>query len=291
MKENDFYNILQTFYICTGVCCQCGRQFRFIAYGIILANLFTNLDIELEQVAIAGVAVTAVSFILGMSPISSFVEFLKLPVRGLSNTESQRIEPLVSDLREKYKDKYAKNLKNKVYVVDDPEPSATAYAFGRIALSSSLINKFDDDIVKSVLAHEIGHQHHKDTFYYQSLFACGSIHKVFSYVFDIFSKILEALPGLISFIPMILSLPIIFIMSMRYFLLAIIISLNDFFSKTNEYRADNFAKSVAGKEGLIKFLELAKLEEKHNDGTMLNMYVRSHPPSEFRIERLNGLTI
>ncbi|RAZ49787.1 zinc metalloprotease HtpX [Campylobacter hyointestinalis] len=192
----------------------------------------------------------------------------------------------------------------KVYIIDDNAPNA--FATGRnhenaaVALTSGLINLMNENEIKAVVAHELGHIKHYDIL-------TGSIAAVFAGALSLISNFAqlgtiknENRPNMITTIALAVIMPLV----------AIIIQMS--ISRSREYEADRFsAITTQNPQWLID--ALSKLENysqnhavlKNADPQTAHMFIinpfgnvksnlsnlfRTHPTTSDRIQKLKQMT-
>ncbi|RAZ61318.1 zinc metalloprotease HtpX [Campylobacter hyointestinalis] len=192
----------------------------------------------------------------------------------------------------------------KVYIIDDNAPNA--FATGRnhenaaVALTSGLINLMNENEIKAVVAHELGHIKHYDIL-------TGSIAAVFAGALSLISNFAqlgtiknENRPNMITTIALAVIMPLV----------ASIIQMS--ISRSREYEADRFsAITTQNPQWLID--ALSKLENysqnhavlKNADPQTAHMFIinpfgnvksnlsnlfRTHPTTSDRIQKLKQMT-
>lgn len=192
----------------------------------------------------------------------------------------------------------------KVYIIDDNAPNA--FATGRnhenaaVALTSGLINLMNENEIKAVVAHELGHIKHYDIL-------TGSIVAVFAGALSLISNFAqlgtiknENRPNMITTIALAVIMPLV----------ASIIQMS--ISRSREYEADRFsAITTQNPQWLID--ALSKLENysqnhavlKNADPQTAHMFIinpfgnvksnlsnlfRTHPTTSDRIQKLKQMT-
>ena len=277
-----------------------------ISAGVHYAALFAllwfvqknSVDINfsfLEIGIIAGFMQLAV-FLFCISPLGYALQKSYYPVRRLSLREEEKLMPLLDELMASYKDKkYARIKRVELFMMDDREENAAAFGKNKIAITTGLLNrlKWRDHAIKGVLAHELGHLHHRDLWFWYYVEATGGIFSFLYGMLNLVQRMATALSDL--FLPFIIfSLPlqivcIVFSYGIRLLRLPtdIIERLEPYLSRSMEYRADKFSADLLGVKGILSFIESIKNDEHYMEFGFLNMKQRSHPPSEFRIEKLH----
>lgn len=195
----------------------------------------------------------------------------------------------------------------KVYIIDDNAPNA--FATGRnhenaaVALTSGLINLMNENEIKAVVAHELGHIKHYDilTGSIAAVFAGAlSLISNFAQLGTIFNKNENNRPNMITTIALAVITPLV----------ASIIQMS--ISRSREYEADRFsAITTQNPQWLIDALsKLENYSQNHavlknadpqtahmfiinpfgNVKSNLNNLFRTHPTTSDRIQKLKQMT-
>lgn len=168
-----------------------------------------------------------------------------------------------------------------------------------VAVSEGLLHRFNQDEVRAVLAHEIGHVANGDMVTLSLIQGVMNTFVMFfariaAFIIDQFFRNDEGEGGLGFFGHM----AVVFIFDMIFGILASIIVMK--FSRWREFRADKAGADLAGKGSMINALQRLKAEmELPNDlpDTMVAFGIRnskvaallsSHPPLDARIEALRN---
>lgn len=247
----------------------------------------------------AGVFVPLV-IIMG-SPVGDIIAGMFFATRRGSMREKQKIMPAVIHLQKLYFERYGTNIKIKLYVLD--MPFINGFALGRysIAVSTGLLKTASEDEVTAILAHEMGHLHHRDGFFSLALLTARLptlfFRGIFKFILYIFFRpnpnksasgsggeylvrfamgafILAALLpftvlGLISF-------PVLWFYQM----------LEKAARWPIEYRADQFCADMGFSEPMIKLFARMEGQDIRGGSGFLIQYIHSHPPMALRIDRL-----
>jgi Zn-dependent protease with chaperone function len=236
--------------------------------------------LTLSELAVLAGLVQICVFLLMISPVGSWFREACLPVRRMSKREAGALEPLLQEIMQSYQGKKPARLRRVRLRMED-NPDHNAYAFGKnaIALTSGMFrrNSWNPEIIKGVLAHELGHLHHRDTRIWQYVGAAGG---VFSLVHGLSRLVAAILTGLAEAVALfgLLAIPalifthvlsaIIYVIRLPEMMLG---ALSVFFSRGEEYRADRFAADIAGVRGLIAFLESLRRTERFTQKGFLIM--------------------
>lgn len=254
-------------------------------------------DSDVVEIGVIAAGLQVVGFLLVISPLGYMFQKAYYPVRKLSIREEDKLRPLLEEVMAAYKDKkHARINRVELFIMDDPEWNASAFGKKNIAITSGLVDKLKwrDEALKAVLAHELGHLHHRDLWFWHYVDAAGGILAVMFGILGMVQKIATVLSDL--FLPFIIvSLPLQMIYILFSYALNImklpvnlLAKVETYLSRKMEYRADNFAADLIGTKGVISFLETIKKIETYMEFGFLNMKRRTHPPSEYRIEKLHA---
>ncbi len=201
--------------------------------------------------------------ILGYTKIGTYAVSLFIPGRAMVGREKARIEPLLSEVINKTNLEYNMNYKLsdfRLRVSDDKVVNGFAIGYNTIIINRGAFNAFTDEQLGAILAHEMAHLYYRDS--------VRSISMIFSSVAtrlillgymaymafaNMFAKSAKGEVGLLSFLPLLMFLPIILlnIVGMKVFEL-----LSLLMSRGAEYRADAFAASLGYKTEMISVLEV-----------------------------------
>ncbi|PCI98727.1 MAG: hypothetical protein COB14_07465 [Alphaproteobacteria bacterium] len=252
---------------------------------------FNTLEIGI----IAGLLQVA-GFAFCISPLGYALQKSYYPVRRLSEREEEKLIPLLDEIMAAYKEKKHARIKRvELFMMDDPDENALAFGKNKIAITTGLLNrlKWRDHAIEGVLAHELGHLHHRDLWFWYYVEATGSILRLLYGALNMMQRIVSFLSDL--FLPFIIfALPLQIVCIVFSYLIVFLRLPEDilgrmevYFSRSIEYRADKFSADLIGTKGILSFLEGMKNGEHYMEFGFLNMKRRSHPPSELRIENLH----
>lgn len=263
---------------------------------------FTNIEVlvALEynalELGVIAACMQVLGFIVVISPLGSFVQTSSSPVRALSHREANLLLPLLDEVMDAYHDKKTKRIKKiELFMIDNPESNAAAFGKNKIALTTGILNeyKWRNDVLKAVIAHELGHLHHHDLRFWDYVDAHGGMLHFIVILLRFSDRSASAISSV--FLPfLMISIPLqilyifvgygLYIMSLP---VAALVKLEVYFSRSIEYRADKFSADIVGLDGLLSFLEYLKGDERYMVFGLFNMQFRSHPPSELRIDKLH----
>ena len=261
--------------------------------GLIISSLFI---IVLTSIAVFAIEYFSSGFWLWLwVGLSLFMIFLNMFYADLIVPIFNKLIPLENgELRtkiESYSKKVGYSLKN-IFVIDGSKRSTKANAFfsglgprKTIALYDTLIEKYSDEELVSVLAHEVGH--YKKKHILVSMFLTILQLGVMCYLFELCMS-LEVIANSLGSSKMNFHIGIIafgFLYSPIGLITGILMNI---LSRKNEYEADKFAKDTYNGN----FLELAL--KKLSVDSLSNLYPHplyvfihySHPPLLKRLARL-----
>ena len=236
------------------------------------------------------------------STVNANIILWQTPMRGLSEEERNRLSPLFDEVVSKS----PVSKKFRLHLAMEDTPNASCFAPAMVVLTEGLIKLMDDQELKGIIAHEIGHIISRDcsiNLYAHSLarlniMAYSIIRKSVSFIIHSFSvpaRIFGIIPPLLfmvawsdlhhSFRPLIVS---------WIFLLALPVINKGFFycyrgvSRMQEYDQDRFAQSIgygrALRYALIKFSKIAPKPD-----SLFSLLKSTHPMTHRRIKRLEEL--
>lgn len=272
--------------------------FKTTAFMVILMLLFVSVGFYIGG---ANGMIMAFLIALAMNFFSYFYsdKLILKHFNAMPVSQNSQIYLLVKELTSR-----ANLPMPKVYIIDDNAPNA--FATGRnhenaaVALTSGLINLMNENEIKAVVAHELGHIKHYDIL-------TGSIAAVFAGALSLISNFAqlgtiknENRPNMITTIALAVIMPLV----------ASIIQMS--ISRSREYEADRFsAITTQNPQWLID--ALSKLENysqnhavlKNADPQTAHMFIinpfgnvksnlsnlfRTHPTTSDRIQKLKQMT-
>lgn len=180
-----------------------------------------------------------------------------------------------------------------IYAIDLSKKTSKANAFicglgkgRRVVLSDTLLEKFDDDEVEVVVAHELGHYKHRDML--KLLAVNGLAYFIGLFFVHQFLQFVMVTSG-ISSIADISLLPIFALTLMAFGFISA--PLLNAFSRMVERQADAFSLAVTGKPGaflsLMEKLGEMNIAETH-PSKLKKLFFFDHPPIDERIAFAKG---
>ncbi len=178
---------------------------------------------------------------------------------------------------------------NGVYTIDaskrDNRLNAYFGGFGkakRVVLFDTLLQKLNNDEIIAVLGHELGHYSHKDIL--KNIALMGVFFFAIFYIVGHLPSSLFYELGVVENAGVKLALIIMIMPLLSFFFMPII----SYFSRKNEYAADEFGAKIGGKENLIRALLKLVSENKAfpYSHPLYIFFYYSHPPIIKRLEAL-----
>ena len=209
----------------------------------------------------------------------------------LFNKQTPLEEGVLREMIEKFAEKTGFRLKN-IYVIDGSKRSTKANAyfsgFGprkRIVLFDTLFNELTNEEIVAVLAHEIGHYRKKHVLknLISSILLTGLMLFLFSLVVN--NPMLSSAMGA-KFTSFHIGL---IVFGILYSPLSLVIGLiSNYFSRKNEFQADNFAKEYFKPDVLASALKKLSVRNLSNmlPHPVYVFFHYSHPPLLKRLEKL-----
>jgi len=209
--------------------------------------------------------------------------------RSLVEDEEKRLKPIIGELKFAYLEKFHEPLKIKISIDDSNDCNGFAMGHSSIAIYDGALGATTDEELASIIAHEMGHLHHRDGGFYSLILMFESLLSLLLPSNESDQEQKGRSP-IIYFVVMalLLLLPLPIGIAFVGFMILMIIYKTTVrkFTWWQEYRADAFAAKLGFKEGLVSFLEkLAPFDQRKESG-FFSRYKHSHPPTRERIERL-----
>jgi len=211
-----------------------------------------------------------------------------LPVQ--TKEDSERLLPLLNEVQRNAEQKYENFNFDKTNLYIDNSSCVNAYAMGNdtIVITRGALLQLNDEQIKGLLAHELGHIFHGDTFLsiflmlgnYIFLFIIG----LFKLVKVFFQMVAETLED-DNLKPRFLN---IFFGSLYVLTLLLISALLMINSRQNEYQADHFALNIGYGENIINILYYLSILQIGNKPTLPERVLNSHPNIYNRIASLEN---
>lgn len=266
----------------------------FVLIGISLNFSFyipvRDLGEFLIQVPELGFYYLAIYFgymVLLLSPLGDFWINLTIGARQPTHHELKRLNALRANLANSAVSKripFPETLK--LLIMTEPYPNAMAYGQNMVAFTTGLLKSFGDDEIEGVMAHEIGHIVNRDNI--SDLLVAVSFGPALWVGRQIIDAIIFGIAEL-EMIVIVLGL-VLAIFLMPCTIAALIFKLFEFIeaflSRDEEFAADKYAVKLAGRDGLVGFLQQIEHLDTVPHGDFLAAYTASHPPTLVRIDHI-----
>lgn len=246
---------------------------------------------------ILGVACLALAFIVVLigSPLGEHFLKVLFNMRRMTQREEKILFPVLEELKKQYEKKFSEPLKMNVYIVDSNFLNGFAFGYSTIAVHRTALEQLDKSELKALLAHEIGHLHHKDGGYSTLLLGLHSPISIHMKLSNFRGEDRDTkkermsknrfIQG-IGFIKFVLFLPFIIASFIAMPFLWCAKLMQNMGAWQKEYRADHFAVEMGQTKGMISLLEkLLPQDERDRHGFMAK-YGFSHPPTALRIDEI-----
>lgn len=261
----------------------------------IICSLFLTLPVPWG--ILSGVLLYGASVTVALSPIGEFIIRNQNNCREIMDVATvNRLKPIFDEVYYKAKKKNPKISGDvRLFMNDDEAPNAFATGRKTVCITRGLLD-YDDETIKSILAHEFGHLSHKDTDRIlvvaignvvitgiTTLFQIGVI--FFHCMMSIVALFMDAEDGFwVSIFSAFASfLSLIFVRGVMKVWTALGVALCMKTSRSNEYEADEFAFSLGYGASLCAFL--SNLSDARPQGLFASL-ASSHPEPTDRVERL-----
>lgn len=237
----------------------------------------------------------AVAMLVALSPIGEWFIRLTNHARRLeTNREIDYLAPIFEEVYTEAKEQYPYLPKITVYTIDSLVVNACAMGRHTIAVTRGAMESFNEDELKAVIAHEIGHILYGHT-------TALLLNIIGNGVFSVFVIVAKCVLSILDFIQAPVEvktkgISYLFISLIRFlfnvvlfvfmFIGNIILSANN---RNNEYQADEFAHQIGFGEDLIESLYLLQKMSLGEEMKLVERMTASHPLIAKRIGRLETL--
>ena len=244
----------------------------------------------------AAFVISAVLAIIGYTRFATFVISIFIPGRKMVGREKARIDPLFTDVITNNNKKYGTSYRLedfRIKISDEKIVNALALGYNTIIINRGALDAFNDEQLRAILAHEMGHLFYRDSVRSIALIFSSSATRVVMWFYSLYVVIasmftknakgeMGGAAALASWIPIIIFLPVLCInwVGTRVFNL-----LNMAMSRGAEYRADAFAASLGYKADMISALEVMD-SVSVTDNSFIAKLVVTHPAPMQRIGAL-----
>lgn len=244
----------------------------------------------------AAFVISAALTIIGYTRFATFAISIFIPGRKMVGREKARIEPLLSDVIINNNKEYGTSYRLedfRIKISDEKIVNALALGYNTIIINRGALDAFNDEQLRAILAHEMGHLFYRDSVRSVSLIFSSFATRVVMWVYSLYLVFATAFSknakgehasamALASWIPVLFFLPVIFLnwIGTRVFNL-----LNMTMSRGAEYRADAFAASLGYKADMISALEVMD-SISITDNSFISKLMATHPAPMQRIGAL-----
>jgi heat shock protein HtpX len=175
-----------------------------------------------------------------------------------------------------------------VYVTNSKYPNAYAIGLHSVVVTTGLLGIASDEELDGLLAHEISHIVHRDTIKRTAAYTLNTVGNIASWImvgilalWGLLGEIVGG-EGFVALIVGIIALVFKWALNGVQKLLELgLLSVG----RSEEYRADAYAKSLGFGPGLVSFLSRMQYIEKAPEGLWAALS-RTHPPTAERIRKL-----
>lgn len=178
------------------------------------------------------------------------------------------------------------------FIKNDDSINAFAMGHNRICINTGTIMTLPYDELLGIVAHEMGHIHHKDSTYGFSRFYMNYLGQMCIRVYELFARLILWIQYLripvITFIVQIFYLLVTLqILFMQWVIKVPLIVTDLFTGRRAEYRADKYAYEIGlGAELHNALVTLCNYSAKSSESGLMSKLYSTHPATEKRIERL-----
>lgn len=248
----------------------------------VLLNLYIISRILYPFNFLVHLTYTLVLFAIAMSDwLESLMRKLEDVRRVATSTEKERLFPIFGDILkiERVKDTI------KPYIIDTASINAMAIGRGTIAINRGLLNYMNDEELKGIIAHELGHINNGDTiinnvitvytFFYFGTFYI--LRFLITWLANTFAS--SFIGEIFTFAKRLLD----FAFNAVFWLCTLIIAGTN---RRQEYNADQYAQSMGYGQGLLSALyKIYEMEISDKKG-LIERFKTVHPKTAYRIEKL-----
>lgn len=261
---------------------------------------FASGKLPYWEYALIGYGTAILLTLLGLSKVGHVFLKLFLGGRDAIGRERNIIDPLLKTVLDEANLKKGTNftIENiNLLIKDIKDPNALAFGYNTIMLTDGLLKTANEEELKAVIAHEVGHLYYKDSVTLISIvfgnFAtrvCMWLYAIYAaistFVMGIFGRmgLVGCIVALFAIIPLLVFLPVVIINWVGQKILEITLLWH---GRKAEYRADKFADELGFGPGLIGFLEKIHMITE-SDNSFFSRITSTHPAPMKRIGRLEA---
>lgn len=245
------------------------------------------------------ISIQFLAIFIALTPFSSeFFRFLYGVRMVQTERDKKKLYPLFNEVLKKAKESHSDfSLHADLYIDNSNEINAYAFGSDTIVITRGAVMQLNDEQIKGILAHEVGHIYHGDTFLLMFL-GIGNILFLFFIGFfklvQLFSDLVAGTIGDENMKPRFLNILFGSIATFCMLIIQMFLMIN---SRTNEYGADHFALEIGYGQQLIDSLYFLSNLQIGQKQSMFERLKASHPNIYDRIEvlenkmKMRGLTV
>ena len=254
-----------------------------------IMNVF-HMRINLENISYA-VAGTAVLFVAALAQIPWFHR-ITMWLDGGRRPIGQEIEILQMIQKDMQNHTGIDMSQFDWFIKNDDSINAFALGHNRICINTGTIMALPYDELLGIVAHEMGHIHHKDSAYGFSRFYMNYLGQMCIRVYELFARLilwiqylrLPVITFIVQIFYLLVTLQILFIQ----WVIKVPLIITDLFTgRRAEYRADKYAYEIGlGTELHNALVTLRNYTAESSESGLMSKLYSTHPATEKRIERL-----
>ena len=254
-----------------------------------IMNVF-HMRINLENISYA-VAGTAVLFVAALAQIP-WVHRITMWLDGGRRPIGQEIEILQMIQKDMQNHTGIDMSQFDWFIKNDDSINAFALGHNRICINTGTIMALPYDELLGIVAHEMGHIHHKDSAYGFSRFYMNYLGQMCIRVYELFARLILWIQYLrlpvITFIVQIFYLLVTLQILFMQWVIKVPLIITDLFTgRRAEYRADKYAYEIGlGAELHNALVTLRNYTAESSESGLMSKLYSTHPATEKRIERL-----
>ena len=178
------------------------------------------------------------------------------------------------------------------FIKNDDSINAFAMGHNRICINTGTIATLPYDELLGIVAHEMGHIHHKDSAYGFSRYYMNYLGQMCIRVYELFARVILwiqylRLPVITIIVQVFYFCVILQILFMQWVIKAPLIITDLFTGRRAEYRADKYAYEIGlGAELHNALITLRNYTAESAENGLMSKLYSTHPATEKRIERL-----
>ena len=254
-----------------------------------IMNVF-HMRINLENISYA-VAGTAVLFVAALAQIPWFHR-ITMWLDGGRRPIGQEIEILQMIQKDMQNHTGIDMSQFDWFIKNDDSINAFALGHNRICINTGTIMTLPYDELLGIVAHEMGHIHHKDSAYGFSRFYMNYLGQMCIRVYELFARLILWIQYLrlpvITFIVQIFYLLVTLQILFMQWVIKVPLIITDLFTgRRAEYRADKYAYEIGlGAELHNALVTLRNYTAESSESGLMSKLYSTHPATEKRIKRL-----